>query len=80
MPGAAPGEVRGDLEPADFVPVDLVVIAAVGIQVLGAAQRPPRLPRIGGMAWIRGISWVTSLRLPPVVIAASGMPCASTIR
>ncbi|OXY85020.1 hypothetical protein BEK98_46080 [Streptomyces diastatochromogenes] len=36
--------------------------------------------RIGGTAWISGISWVTSLPLPPVVIAASGMPCASTIR
>lgn len=34
--GAAPGEVRGDLEP-DLVPVDLVVIAAVGVQLPGAA-------------------------------------------
>lgn len=38
------------------------------------------LPRFGGTAWISGISWVTSLRLPPVVIAASRMPCASTVR
>lgn len=38
VPGAAPGEVRGDLEPADLVPVDLVVIAAVGVQIPGAAQ------------------------------------------
>lgn len=37
VPGAAPGDVRGDLEPADLVPVDLV-LAAVGVQVLGAAQ------------------------------------------
>lgn len=45
VPGAAPGEVRGDLEPADLVPVDLVVIAAVGVQVLaraGAARPRPR--------------------------------------
>jgi hypothetical protein len=38
VPGAAPGDVRGDLEPADLVPVDLVVIAAVGVQIPGAAQ------------------------------------------
>ncbi|MEE1931273.1 hypothetical protein V1J52_24375 [Streptomyces sp. TRM 70351] len=30
VPGAAPGEVRGDLEPADLDPADLMVIAAVG--------------------------------------------------
>lgn len=29
VPGAAPGEVQGDLEPADLVPVGVVVIAAV---------------------------------------------------
>jgi len=28
----------GDLGPADLVPVDLVVIAAVGVQIPGAAQ------------------------------------------
>ena len=38
VPRAAPGEVRGDLKPADLVPVDLVVIAAVGVQIPGAAQ------------------------------------------
>lgn len=80
VPGAAPGEVRGDLEPADLVPVDLVVIAAVGVQIPGRRSGWPRLPRIGGTAWTSGISWVTSLRLPPVVIAASEVPCASTIR
>ncbi|MDQ0605181.1 hypothetical protein QF037_009526 [Streptomyces canus] len=80
VPGAAPGEVRGDLEPADLVPVDLVVIAAVGVQVLGAAQWPAALAADRRDGPISGISWVTSLRLPPVVIAASGMPCASTIR
>jgi hypothetical protein len=37
------------------------------------------LPRVGGTAWISGISGVTSLRLPPVSVVASGMPCASTI-
>lgn len=38
VPGAAPSKVRGDLEPAGLVPVDLAVIAAVGVQMLGAAQ------------------------------------------
>ena len=35
--------------------------------------------RTGGMASISGMSWVTSLRLPPVSDTASGMPCASVI-
>lgn len=35
--------MRGDLEPADLVPVDLVVIAAVGVQIPGAAQWPAAL-------------------------------------
>jgi hypothetical protein len=38
------------------------------------------LPRTGGTACRRGISWVTSLRLPPVRVAASGIPVASVIR
>lgn len=43
VPGGAPGDVRGDLEPADLVLVDLVVISAVGAQVLGVEQRPAAL-------------------------------------
>lgn len=39
MFGAAPGDVRGDLEPSDLVAVTLVVVAAVGVEVLRAAQR-----------------------------------------
>lgn len=35
---------------------------------------------IGGMTSISGRSWVTSLRLPPVRITASGVPCLSVIR
>jgi hypothetical protein len=36
--GAAPGDVRGDFEPSDLVAVALVVVAAVGVEVLRAAQ------------------------------------------
>jgi hypothetical protein len=38
------------------------------------------LPRTGGTACSSGISWVMSLRLPPVKVAASRMPVASVIR
>jgi hypothetical protein len=38
------------------------------------------MPRIGGTASISGISCVTSLRLPPVSVTASGMPPAWQIR
>ncbi len=43
------------------------------------ADRPLR-PPIGRTASISGISWVTSLRWPPVSVTASGMPEASTSR
>jgi len=78
--GAAPDDVRGDLQRAYLVAVDLVVVAAVGVQVPGAVPRLATHAADRGMAWISGSSWVTSLRFPPVVIAASGIPCASTIR
>jgi hypothetical protein len=38
------------------------------------------LPAAGPMPSTSGSSWVTSLRLPPVNVAASGSPLASTIR
>ncbi|WP_435808578.1 hypothetical protein [Streptomyces afghaniensis] len=80
VPGAARSEVRGDLEPTDLVPVDLVVIAAVGVQIPGAAQWLTALAADRRDGLDQRDQLVTSLRLPPVVIAASGMPCASTIR
>src|SRR5258708_27670980 len=63
--GAAPGDVRGDLEPANLVPVDVVVVAAVGVQVPGAPQWLSALARIGGIAAVRGMSWGAALRPPP---------------
>src|SRR5439155_15570607 len=38
------------------------------------------LPRTGGTRSISETSWVTSLRLPPVSVQASGIPVASTKR
>ena len=80
MFGAASGDLRGDAQLTDPAAVGVVVVSAVGVHRLRAPSRPaPRLPRIGGTALSKGISWVTSLRLPPVRVAASGMPWASTI-
>jgi hypothetical protein len=33
--GAAPGDMRGDLKPADPVAVKVMIVAAVGVQVPG---------------------------------------------
>lgn len=48
--------------------------------MVGFDKGRPRLPRIGGIASISGSSWVMSLRLAPVSISDSGMPCASVRR
>ncbi|WP_393086541.1 hypothetical protein [Streptomyces sp. LN704] len=44
----------------------------VGAHLRGRRRGRPRLPRIGRTAWIKGMSRVTSSRLPPVT--ADGMP------
>ena len=44
-----------------------------------AAAAAGRGGRGGGIALISGISWVMSLRLPPVSDTASGIPCPSVI-
>ena len=46
----------------------------------GRRRGRPTLPRTGGTRSTSGISWVTSLRLPPVTVQASGIPVASTRR
>ena len=43
-------------------------------------RRPCRAARAALIASRSGMSWVTSLRLPPVSVTASGMPPASQIR
>lgn len=84
VPGREPGAERhrGD------VGIGGVLVA---VQDAGVAQQlhrseavrlrgSPRAPRIGGTASSRGRAWVTSCRLPPVSVTASGVPCRSTIR
>lgn len=46
----------------------------------GLRRGCPTRPLIGGVASISRMSCVTSLRLPPVRIRASGVPCPSVIR
>src|SRR5262249_25456224 len=46
----------------------------------GRGRGRPTLPRTGGTRSTNGRSWVTSLRLPPVTVQASGIPVASTRR
>jgi hypothetical protein len=76
---AAAGDPRRDPAGAQMAAVDVVVVAAVGEQLPRPPAGRPRRPRIGGMA-STGFSCVTSLRLPPVRLTASGMPPASQIR
>jgi hypothetical protein len=63
-------------EPAVLV----VVVAAVGDQRPRPAARRPTRPRTRGTRSSSSSSWVTSLRLPPVTVQASGMPPPSTSR
>jgi hypothetical protein len=71
---AAAGDPRSDPALAELSTVDVVVVAAVA----GGAARAG--PPIGGTASTSGMSWVVSLRLPPVRLTASGMPPESRIR
>ncbi len=77
---AAAGDDGGDAAGADQAAVLVVVVAAVGVELAGRCSGLPAAPRIGGMASSGGISWVTSLRWPPVSVPASGVPWASVIR
>lgn len=78
--GAPAGNDRLDTEVPDEVTVLVVIVAAVTEHDVRGRRGLPRLPRTGGTAWRSGMSWVTSLRLPPVRGAASGMPVASVIK
>ena len=75
--GAAARDDWGDPGGPDLLAVFVVVIAAVRVNLVRALTGRPRRPRTGGMASIGGMSWVTSLRLPPVSEIASGIPCAT---
>lgn len=56
------------------------VIAAVGQHPLVRWRGRPGLPPTGPTPSIKGSSWVTSLRCPPVSVIARGTPPASVIR
>jgi len=76
----APRDDRFDAAGPELAAVLVVVIAAVGEQAVGALARPADLPRTGPSPSTSGSSWVTSLRLPPVKVAASGIPEGSVRR
>jgi hypothetical protein len=73
---AAPGDHRDDPGRPDLLAVLVVVIPTAGVDLIGRRRGRPRRPPTGEMALMRGMSWATSLRLPPVKKTASGMPCA----
>ena len=79
MPGAPLGNQRGNVARPQPLPMLPGVIGPVRIQPLGSAARTPRLPRTGGTPSTKGSSWVTSWRLAPVRVAASGTPLPSVI-
>lgn len=58
----------------------VVVVPAITLADAGVHKRRPRFPRIHRIASTSGSSWVTSLRLAPVSISASGMPRVSVRR
>jgi hypothetical protein len=66
---SAAGDARGDAPGAQVAAVDVMVVAAVGEQLPRPKAGRPRRRRIGGTASTSGISWVMSLRLPPVRFA-----------
>ncbi len=77
---AAAGEAWRDAASSKDPPVLVVVVAAVGEQLPRLAQGPSAPAPDGRDRAISGMSWVMSLRLPPVRATASGMPPASQIR
>ena len=79
--GLAASDDRFDAALPDEAAVLVVVVAAVG-DAASAGRRlgRPTRPRTGGTRSSSSSSWVTSLRLPPVSVQASGMPPPSTRR
>jgi hypothetical protein len=74
-------DLRRDPAPAELAPVLVVVIPPISGDALRPAARPADLTAHRGNALKeRDELGVTSLRLPPVTVQASGMPVASTRR
>lgn len=79
--GAPAVDQRLHTEIPDRAAVLVMVVAAVAQHHVRAAPGPTALaPHRRHRFEQRDMSWVTSLRLPPVSVAASGMPVASVIR
>jgi len=78
--GLTAGDVGADASSVELAPVFVVVVTSVGDDALGPCARPTDLAAYRGIRSSSGASWVTSLRLPPVTVQASGIPSASTRR
>ena len=82
--GAVLGLAAGDLglDPAltELAAVLVVVVASIGSDAFGATAWPADLAAHRRHLSSSGINWVTSLRLPPVTLQASGRPVPSTRR
>jgi hypothetical protein len=64
--GAAPGDDRRDTHRPNLLAILVVVVGTVGIHRVRPSSRAPAATAYWRDAWISGMSWVTSLRLPPV--------------
>ncbi len=74
--------ITGVMPGPDLPTVLVVVIVPVGVDRICRCLGPRRHPADAAdrrIAAISGISWVTSLRWPPVSDIGSGIPCASVI-
>ena len=78
--GVAPGDDRLDAPAPELAAVLVVVIAAVGDELLGALARPARLAADRADAVDQGQQLSDVVRLPPVSVIASGMPAVSQIK
>lgn len=77
--GAASNDLRDDAAALQESAVLAEVVASVGVEALRFVAGRLRRPRMCGIASRSGMSWVTSCRLPPVSVMASGVPWRSTI-
>ena len=82
--GAVIGGAAGDhwFDPAltELATVTSEVVAAIGDELFGSAAGPADEAAHGRYRSTSGIIWVTSWRLPPVRVKASGIPPWSTMR
>lgn len=80
MFGARPGDDRCDARRLDLPAVLVMVVGAIGEHCVRLMPGTTTATRTDGMAWIRGMGWVTSLWLPPVSDTCNGVACPSVVR